>query len=140
MTDSKATTSTPDRPAEDPFAVYEPAIRPYWDSALRDQLLIQRCNACGEHYHYPRPFCPFCASRDVEWQESAAEGVIYSYTVVTVGKTTPVTIGLVTLDEGPTVQTRIVDGDGMPPKIGDRVKGRFEPGPKGVPLLVFALA
>ncbi|MFC1936008.1 Zn-ribbon domain-containing OB-fold protein [Chloroflexota bacterium] len=37
--------------------------------------------ACGKPHYYPRPFCPECFSRDLEWVKCSGRGKIYSYVV-----------------------------------------------------------
>ena len=54
---------------------------------------MKSCTACGRAHHYPRPHCPF-----------------YSYGVMR-RATPPYVIAYVTLDEGPTMMTNLVDCD-----------------------------
>ena len=86
-----------------------PENKPYWDAASQGKLLVKKCNACGEYHHYPRSLCPFCFSDKTEWTEAKGTGVIYTYSVLRRGSPTPYAIGYVTLDEGPTMMTNIVD-------------------------------
>lgn len=37
--------------------------RAFWDAAGEGRLLVKQCDDCGEHHHYPRAACPFCAQR-----------------------------------------------------------------------------
>lgn len=85
-----------------------PEIKPYFD-ALRDgKLLIKTCRQCSQVHFYPRAGCPFCFSDSTEWQESCGTGTIYAYSVLRSAKDLPV-LGYVTLEEGPTLMTSIVD-------------------------------
>jgi len=69
-----------------------------------DQLLIQKCSACGALRNPPGPMCPVCSS--LEWTTVAAKGsgAVYSYTVhyhpPLAGFETPHPVVLVALDEG----------------------------------------
>lgn len=55
---------------------------PFWDATAQHRLVLPRCGACGEYRFPPTPFCPSCASQDVEWVEHDGRGTIYSFTVV----------------------------------------------------------
>ncbi|MDB5452151.1 MAG: DNA-binding protein, partial [Caulobacteraceae bacterium] len=61
------------------------------------------------------------------WIESGGQGVIYSYSVTRRGTPTPYCIAYVTLDEGPTMMTNIVDCDLDQVRIGQRVQVVFKP-------------
>ena len=76
-------------------------------------------------HHYPRPICPFCFSDDTEWIESRGTGTIYSFSVTRLSP--PYAIAYVTLDEGPTMMTNIVDCDFEGLAIGQRVSVVFVP-------------
>ena len=93
---------------------------PFWEGTLNDKLLIKRCNGCGEHHWYPRSKCPFCHSLDTAWVESGGEGVIYSYSTMR-RVAEPFTLAYVTLDEGVSLMTNIVDCDPDTLAIGQRV-------------------
>ena len=68
----------------------------------------KHCNACGKPHWYPRVVCPLCGSDDVEWREASGRGEVYSFSVVRrMGE--PYVLAFVTLEEGPTVMTNIVD-------------------------------
>lgn len=88
-----------------------PETAPFWDAAKDERLLIQRCNSCGRHYFYPRPFCPHCASDDVTWDEVSGHGRLVSY-VINYRPLPPAEgaqiIALVQLDEGVRLLTNIV--------------------------------
>ena len=62
-------------------------------------LHFQRCGACGTLLGYPRVLCPGCGGRDLEWEESAGRGTVYSATTVHAREET-YTVVLVDLDEG----------------------------------------
>ncbi len=66
------------------------------------------CEACGHVHHYPRVPCPFCGSDRIAWVDAQGTGRIYSYSV-THQAAEPYVIAYVTLTEGPTLMTNIVD-------------------------------
>ena len=87
----------------------------FWDQANFGQLLLQRCNSCGNYQHYPRSMCSQCWSESLEWMPSGGNGSVWTFTVVHIpghpawSDETPYTIALVELDEGPRVMTRIIN-------------------------------
>jgi uncharacterized OB-fold protein len=87
----------------------------FWDAARRGVFLIKRCATCGEPHFYPRPFCPFCWSPDVHWEEASGRAVLYTYSIVRRNDLAPFTdrvpyvAGIVELAEGPRAMTDIVD-------------------------------
>jgi len=95
----------------------------FWDATAQGKLCVGKCDGCGEHYYFPRPLCPFCFSDNTRLAECSGNGVIYSYSV-TQGKET-YTIAYVTLAEGPTILSNIVDCDFAKLAIGQKVKVKF---------------
>jgi uncharacterized OB-fold protein/acyl dehydratase len=53
----------------------------FWEGVARGELLIQRCAACGELRHPPRPMCPRCRSLDWDTVRASGRGTVYSYVV-----------------------------------------------------------
>jgi uncharacterized OB-fold protein len=108
----------------------------FFDAAKEGRFLIKKCKACGKPHWYPRAVCPFCASTDTEWVESPGKGTIYSYSVMRRVEQ-PFALAYVTLAEGPTVLTNIVDCDFDALKIGQAVTFTFKPADNGIPVLMF---
>ncbi len=108
----------------------------FWDAAGEGKLLIKKCTACGEPHFYPRAHCPFCFSTLVEWQEASGRGTIYTYSVMRRAPV-PYCIAYVTLAEGPTMMTNIVDCDLDGIKIGQAVKLVFKPSEGGPAVPMF---
>ena len=86
-----------------------PETKPFWDGCAAGKFLIRRCTSCKKAHWYPRSLCPFCFG-DCEWVEASGKGKIYTFSVMTRAET-PYAIGYVTLDEGPSMMTNIVDCD-----------------------------
>ena len=103
-----------------------PGDEPYFAGAAEGKLLIKVCKQCEQPHHYPRALCPFCWSSEVDWADSKGTGVIYTYSVTRRGAGTPYCIAYVTLDEGPTIMTNIVDTDLDTVRIGQRVTAVFK--------------
>ena len=103
-----------------------------WDAASQGKLLLKRCAACGESHWYPRALCPFCGSDRTEWQEASGRGTVYSYSVFRRAPV-PYAIAYVTLAEGPTMMTNIVDCDLDAIRIGQAVRVSFKATEDGGP-------
>lgn len=108
----------------------------FWDAAGEGKLLIKSCNSCGKPHYYPRALCPRCFSDNTEWTEAKGTGEIYSFSVMKRAKI-PYAIAYVTLDEGVTMMTNIVDTDLDAIKIGQKVKVVFKPTEDGPPVPMF---
>ena len=116
-----------------------PETKPFWDAASQGKLLIKRCTACAAVHYYPRALCPFCGSDATEWQTAAGSGTIYSYSVMRRADV-PYAIAYVTLDEGVTMMTNLVDCDFNTLRIGQRVRLVFKPTDGGPPVPTFTPA
>ena len=109
------------------------ASAPYWDAARQGQLLIAKCVACGKVHHYPRPFCPFCWSEDVQPVPAKGTGTLYTYSTVYVNdlppfkERLPYVAAIVELDEGPRLLTTIEDVEPGQLQVGMAVTATFRP-------------
>jgi uncharacterized OB-fold protein len=113
-----------------------PETVPFWEAAAKGRLLLKRCTACGRAHHYPRSVCPFCGSDRTEWTESSGRGVIYSFSVMR-RATPPYVIAYVTLEEGVTMMTGLVDCDFDALGIGQPVRVAWTPTDGGPPVPMF---
>jgi len=123
-----------DRMAGGTVPVPTPETEPFWAGTLAGELRVQRCNRCGRHYFYPRPFCRYCQSADVAWPVVSGGGRLVSYVInyrplPPADPAEPQVIALVELDEGPRLLTNIV---GVPPEpeylpLDGRVQVEFQP-------------
>jgi hypothetical protein len=103
-----------------------PESLPFWQAADEGRYLVKKCQRCGQVHHYPRDICPFCLSADTVWQDSPGTGVVYSFS--TMGKDDAAyTMAYVTLDEGITVMTNLVNCDPQKVNIGQKVRVVFQP-------------
>lgn len=112
-----------------------PDSAPFYDAAREGRFLIRRCTACGKTHWYPRPLCPFCFG-ETTWEAATGKGVIYSFSTL-VRAAPPYTIAYVTLDEGPTLMTNIVDCDVDQIRIDQPVELVFKPAEDGTPVPCF---
>lgn len=84
----------------------------FWEGTLRGELRLQRCSSCEKVYFPPRPWCPACASREVDDFAASGRATLYSYVIAArpaPGFEPPYSIAVVELEEGPRMMTNIVD-------------------------------
>jgi uncharacterized OB-fold protein len=74
-------------------------------------LLLGHCRTCDSPHYYPRQVCPFCFGADVGRIEAKGSGQVYSYSHTLRGPAGPYILAYVTLDEGVTMLTNLVDVD-----------------------------
>ncbi|CAM5595435.1 DNA-binding protein [Streptomyces spiroverticillatus] len=119
--------------------------RPYWQAAAEGRLLVRRCGACLRAHHYPREFCPYCWSEDVEWEEVSGRGTLYTWSVVhrndlpPFGERVPYVAAVVDLEEGPRMMTEVVGCAESELRIGAGVEVAFREG-EGYAVPVFRVA
>jgi uncharacterized protein len=130
-------TSGPERKI--PVPPVTPETRPFWEAAAAGRLLIKTCTSCGQPHYYPRSICPFCGNDRMEWHDASGRGTIYSYSVMR-RVPVPYAIAYVTLEEGVTMMTNIVDCDLDAIRIGQAVRVVFKPTEGGPPVPMFAPA
>lgn len=104
-------------PAPEP----NPETQAFWDGTASGKLLVRACLACQRVHWYPRARCPHCFSDSTAWREASGQGVIYSWSVMR-RVPAPYAIAYVTLAEGPTMLTNIVDCDLDALRIGQKVR------------------
>jgi len=108
----------------------------FWDAARAGRFVVPICAACGKAHWYPRAVCPFCASEKIEWQNASGRGTIYTYSVMRRARE-PYVIAYVTLAEGPTMMSNIVDCDIDAVRVGQPVSVVFKETENGPPVAMF---
>lgn len=102
-----------------------PETLSYWQAADEGRLLIKRCRTCGQVHHYPRDICPHCLSADTEWIEASGRGEIYSWSTMGQGPAA-YTLAYVTLEEGVTLMTNLVECEPATLRVGQAVRVVFQ--------------
>ncbi|HTO58493.1 MAG TPA: OB-fold domain-containing protein [Pseudomonadales bacterium] len=107
---------------------------PFWNGLREEKLLLQRCGGCGKWQWGAEWICHRCLSFDMRYEETRADGVIYSYERIwhpvhpALKDQGPYLVVLVELPHADNV--RLVGnllGDARAPvAIGARVKGAYE--------------
>ncbi len=97
-----------------------PETQHFWEGTRNGQLLIQRCDSCGDPYFPPRPFCPACGGQNVTVEETSGRGTLYSYLINHTGHpgiAGPYSIAVVQLDIGVRMMSNIVNCDQTPESL-----------------------
>ncbi len=118
-----------------PAPPISPESEIFFKAAADGKFLIRRCQACGKPHWYPRAICPFCFG-ETAWEEASGHGEIHSFSIMR-RTDPPFTIAYVTLAEGPTMMTRLVDCDFDALRIGQKVTLTFRPAGDGTPVPCF---
>jgi uncharacterized protein len=111
----------------------------YWEGARNGKLLLRHCTSCNKVHHYPRALCPYCFSDKLDWREASGKGKVYTYSVMRRAPE-PYVIAYVTLEEGISMMTNIVDCDFDKVRIDQPVKVVYKASENGQPVPMFAPA
>jgi uncharacterized OB-fold protein len=114
-----------------------PDDEPWFAATARGVLMLRHCDACGEVHFPPRPICPHCFSDRTGFREATGGGTIYSFSILR-RVAVPYCIAYVTLDEGPTMLSNIVDCPLDRIAIGQRVRVVFADSVNGLKVPMFA--
>lgn len=119
---------------------------PFYEAARRGELRFQRCTACGQFRHYPRPLCPACLSRQHVWERSSGRGTVYTWTIVR-GPTLPAFEALlpynvvdVLMEEGVHFVSQVLDCPPEAMRAGMPVEAVFVPASAEITLVKFRRA
>ena len=121
-----------------PSPPVNPENKPFFDAAREGRFMLGRCKSCQELHYYPRVVCPFC-SGPTELVAAKGRGKIYSYSVMR-RVPEPYAIAYVTLDEGVTLLTNLVDCDPDKIRIDAPVRVVFKPAEGGEMVPMFTPA
>jgi uncharacterized OB-fold protein len=108
----------------------------FWSAAREGRFVVPTCDACDKAHWYPRAICPFCGSDKVQWRNASGRGTIYTFSIMRRAKE-PYAIAYVTLAEGPTMMTNLVDCDFDKLSIGQAVNVVFKDTEGGPPVPMF---
>ena len=113
-----------------------PETEAFRQHAAAGRFMLPHCQACRRTHWYPRAICPHCFADVTEWVEAAGTGTIYSFSVMR-RASTPYAIAYVTLAEGPTMLTNLIDCDLDAVRIGQAVTLAWRPVEGGPPVPCF---
>ena len=112
-----------------------PESAAFYEAAKQGKFMIGRCTGTGTLFWYPRAVSPFDGG-PTTLEPASGKGVIYSYSVMR-RVDPPFTLAYVTLAEGPTMMTNLVDCDFDALKIGQPVTLVWKPAADGTPVPCF---
>ena len=104
--------------------------KPFWEGLDIGVLRTTRCDECRHTTFPPKPVCPHCWSKNVQWIDLSGRGVLYSYTEVSAAPATfadeaPYVLCLVDLDEGVRCLSRVLASwDDLRPGLRVRLQVR----------------
>jgi uncharacterized OB-fold protein len=107
---------------------------PFWEAALRHELLLQRCLDCGTFYEPPVEGCWSCHKPvpRIEWARVSGRGVVHTFNVYHrayhpwFADRVPYNTAIIELEEGPLLRSQIVGCRNDEIKIGMPVEVVFE--------------
>ncbi|MBE7418741.1 MAG: OB-fold domain-containing protein [Ideonella sp.] len=130
-------------PATTPRTLPSPGVGPdnaAFVAAVREgRFIVPWCEACDRSHWYPRALCPHCWSPRIAWRPASGRGTVYAHSTMHRAEP-PFTLAYVTLDEGPTMLTHLVDPGAGGWRIGMAVRVRFVASDDGTPVAVFGPA
>jgi uncharacterized OB-fold protein len=115
-----------------PAPIPDPRSQPFFDAALRDELALQRCDACGTWMWPVRPRCIACFADAPRFAVASGRGTLYSYSLVhrtydpAFADEVPYNVVLVDLEEGVRVLANVVDVEHEDLQIGMPLRVVFE--------------
>jgi len=98
----------------------------FWRRARNHELVLPRCQRCGNMWFPPFRNCPACLGRHIDWQPVSGRGEVFAYTVFhrpylgAFAEDVPYHVALVRLEEGPMMYGDLVDGEirvGLPVEV-----------------------
>lgn len=123
------------------FSIYD---EPFWESASRDELRMQRCSSCSTYRYPPGACCPNCLSLEAEWVPVSGKGRVLSWTTIhrhyLPAYPPPYTVVVVHLEEGPILITHFDNEDVGKLKLDAPVRLTYSTHPDGYRLPKFVLA
>jgi len=131
-----------------PIPVPNEWTKPFWESAKRNVLALQRCRSCRRFQHPPYPTCVNCMAIDLAFEPVRGAGAIYAYTIMyhtgdkRFAPAVPYASIIVELDEAPgaLMAGNLLDAPYTEAKVGRRVEVVFQPLNDDITLPQFRLA
>jgi len=95
------------------------------------KIMGAQCRKCGQLILPPRPMCPKCLSRDLQWKESPRRGRLLTYTVIHVSpqqfqSLAPYAVGIIELENGAHLVGMVKGVDVDQIKVGMELTVDFE--------------
>lgn len=87
---------------------------PFWDAVAQKEFILQKCTDCNQWVFYPRTICPHCWSNNLEWRPASGKAHLKTWGIVhrpghpAWQEVAPYVLGVVELEEGPTMLTHLL--------------------------------
>jgi uncharacterized OB-fold protein len=100
-----------------------PDAAPFWEACERRELRLPYCLRCERSFWYPRPLCPHCGSRAIEWRRASGRGRLHAFCIqhhtplAELRDAVPFVTALVELEEGPRMMSFLVGVEPDPAAI-----------------------
>ena len=127
-----------------PLPTITPLIKPFWDGARENRLMVQSCPACGDARFPPSPVCPQCLNPEQTWTQCSGKATLESWVDFHraywsgYNDALPYRVCLVRLVEGPLLISNLI-GDASAARVGASVHVVFDQVTADVTLPKFAL-
>jgi uncharacterized protein len=116
-----------------PKPVPEPDERSqvFFDGAKRGELMLSRCDDCKAWLHPAAPACTECMGPNLSWAKASGRGTVFPFGVMHQfyhpGFTNelPYNVTVVELEEGPRLNTNMVNIANEDIQVGMKVKATF---------------
>ncbi|HTR62994.1 MAG TPA: Zn-ribbon domain-containing OB-fold protein [Candidatus Binataceae bacterium] len=115
-----------------PIPTVTPDMAEFFEGARRGQLMVRKCEGCGELHFPARSFCSSCMSTKSKWVPVSGRGEIYSFNVMHqvyhpgFAAEVPYAVVEVKLEEGPKYVSNLVGIKPHDIRIGMPVEVTFE--------------
>jgi len=103
----------------------------FFDGAKRRELMISRCDDCNAWLHPAAPVCTECQGPNLSWAKASGRGTVFTFGVMHQfyhpGFTNelPYNVAIVELEEGPRVNTNLVNVANEDIEVGMPVQAVF---------------
>nr|BBH92976.1 hypothetical protein KTA_11750 [Thermogemmatispora argillosa] len=118
--------------SQKPVPLVDDASRPFFAGARAQQLMLQRCTACGRWLWPVKARCPECWSAALTWMPASGKGTLYSFALMhqlyhpAFANELPYVIAAIDLDEGVRIISPIVGCSPEELRIGMPLEVTFE--------------
>ncbi|HZG83751.1 Zn-ribbon domain-containing OB-fold protein [Paenibacillus sp.] len=125
-----------------PSPIRDVKSEPFFEGTAQGKLMIRRCPDCGGFAPPAEQYCTNCMTK-LEWVQASGKATLFTWSVVqqvfhpAFADEVPYVIGVVKLEEGPRLYTRIVGVDVSALRLSMELEAKFEPWPNGEYLPVF---
>lgn len=128
-----------------PLPDITPRMRPFYEAAVEQRLVIQECAACGATRFPAVETCSHCLTSNMRWIDTAGTGEVFSFVVMHqiyhpwFAERAPYVIAQIKLTEGPQITSTVIDMDPHSVRIGMPVEVEFQRCNDQVALPVFRM-